>query len=243
MIQIGNKSVLSEITEVVDPSRCALMIIDIQNDNVGRKGRLAECGVDISGFRELIPSLKLLIATARDASVPVIFTRNTLTANHRGESAAQLRHLSKSRHLTNLDEYVLEGSWGNSVLDELDPHPDDVQIVKYRSSAFHGTNLDLVLRGMGITSVIVCGIVTEGCVESTVRDLIGYGYYAVVVQDAVGSSRSELHDAAMTVMAARYDVVASDIIVECWSSSETTANNAQFTGRRTSEKGADAADI
>ena len=82
--------------------------------------------------------------------------------------------------------------------------------MKYRSSAFHGTRLDFLLKNNRIETAVVVGLVTEGCVESTVRDLVGYGYYPVLLSDCVTSSRQDLHDAALLVMSARYDVISMD---------------------------------
>lgn len=216
MTDHSQQKVLVDICEILRECRSALLVVDLQNDNTGSDGALARAGVDVTPFRSILPKTMELLAVARQKGVPVIFTRNTLTRGNRGESSAQLRHLSRSRHIVDLTNYVQEGTWGNEVVDDLTVQPEDIQIVKYRSSAFHGTPLDMLLRHMRIDVVVVTGIVTEGCVESTVRDLVGFGYFPVVVADAVASSRQDLHEAALKIMSARYDVVVSDVVFSAW---------------------------
>ena len=207
MKDVGGKLVYDTIEELVDPAHSALLVIDIQNDH-GPKGFLANRGQDVSWAMKIVPRVKTVIGEARRRGMPVIFTSNTISKDLRVESPAQLRFLSKSVHIAaGLKGYELEDSWGNQVLDELERRPDEPWIVKYRSSSFHGTRLDLLLKGSDIETAVVVGLVTEGCVESTVRDLVGYGYYPVLLRDCVTSSRQDLHEAALLVMSARYDVI------------------------------------
>lgn len=210
MKDVGGKIIYDTIEELVDPRHTALLVIDVQNDH-GPKGFLAKNGSDVSWVLRIIPGVKRVIAEARRREMPVIFTSNTISKDLSAESPAQLRFLSRSAHrISGFMGYEVEDTWGNEVLDELERRADEPWIAKYRSSAFHGTRLDFLLRSKDIETVIVVGLVTEGCVESTVRDLVGYGYYPVLLSDCVTSSRHDLHDAALLVMSARYDVITSD---------------------------------
>src|SRR5690606_32306350 len=110
------------------------------------------------------------------------------------------------------------GTHGHAILDELDARDSDAQFSKFRSSAFHGTPLDFLLRGDGVDLLVIVGVVTEGCVASTTRDAESYGYIPVVVSDAVSSSDQHLHDAAMTVLRARYDVATTQAVAQAWAS-------------------------
>jgi nicotinamidase-related amidase len=207
MQEIGGKMIYDTIEELVDPKHTALLVIDIQNDH-GPGGFLAKKGRDISWVLKILPNVKTVIADARRRGMLIIFTSNTLSRDQRAESPAQLRFMSKGAHLKDgIVGYELEDSWGNEVLEELGRKPNEPWIVKYRSSAFHGTRLDFILKSSQIETAVVVGLVTEGCVESTVRDLVGYGYYPVLLRDCVTSSREDLHDAALLVMSARYDVI------------------------------------
>lgn len=209
MKEIAGKFIYETTAELVDPKHTALIVIDIQNDH-GPGGFLAR-GSDISWAMKIVPTAKRVIAEARRREMPVIFTSNTTSKDLSTETPPQLRFMSRSAHRGGaFSGYEVEGTWGNEVLDDLGRQPHEPWILKYRSSAFHGTRLDFLLKGARIETAIIVGLVTEGCVESTVRDLVSYGYYPVLLSDCVTSSRKDLHDAALLVMSARYDVITTD---------------------------------
>jgi nicotinamidase-related amidase len=108
------------------------------------------------------------------------------------------------------------GTSGHSIIDDLAPAASDIIIDKFRSSAFFQTPLDLILRSNARKTTIICGAVTEGCVESTVRDAAHYDHVPVILADAVASTDPTLHDAAMTVMRGRYDCVTCSEIIAAW---------------------------
>ena len=218
MKEILGTVVLETLEEVADPKHTALLVIDVQNDNSSPKGILASNGRDISWVREAMPRIKVVLNEARRLGLLVIFMRVTRSRDGSHESGLKWRTRERSVHAAGLAEYEMEGTWGNEVLDELEPRSNEHQIIKYRSSAFIGTPLDFVLRNRGIKAAVVVGLVTESCVESTVRDLDQYGYYPVVLSDCVGSSRQNLHEAALLVMSAKYDVVTSEELLKVWRS-------------------------
>ena len=221
MKKIGSTIILDTIEELVDPKHTALLVIDIQNDH-GPNGFVAKKGQDISWVLKILPNVKKVIADARRRGMLIIFTSNTLSRDLRAESPSQLRYLSKAAHLSEgLVGYQLEDSWGNEVLEELERKPNEPWIQKYRSSAFHGTRLDFILKNNKIETAVVVGMVTEGCIESTVRDLVGYGYYPVILRDCVASSRRDLHDAALLIMSARYEVITSEQFIQALPSQRT----------------------
>lgn len=216
MKEIAGRIVYDSIEEIVDPKHTALMVIDMQNDH-GPKGFLDKSGRDISWVLNVLPTVKKTLSEARRRGMLIIFCSVTISKDGRAESPAQLRLRSKIAHLAaGVDGYEIEDSWGNQVLDELERRPNEPWIVKYRSSAFHGTRLDLLLRNSNIETAVVMGLVTEGCVESTVRDLLAYGYYPVILRDCVTSSRPDLHDAALLVMSAYYDVITSEELFDAF---------------------------
>ena len=143
----------------------------------------------------------------------VTWLRNTVLPGGRSDSPAWLSY--RSRHGVTLD-YTVEGTWGHALLDGLAPGPDDVLVDKHRSSGFVGTDLDTILRSNGIETVVVCGCMTEGCVESTVRHAAFLDYYPVVVEDVVASNTPALHDASLTVMRSQFRVLSASEIVASW---------------------------
>ena len=175
MKEIWGKMVYETIEEIVDPKHTALLVIDIQNDH-GAKGYLAKNGRDVGWVLEMLPRVKKVLAEARRRGVLIIFHSVTISKDHRVESPAQIRFLNKSPHIMGASNYEVEDTWGHQVLEDLERRPDEPWIVKYRSSAFHGTRLDMILRNSKIETCVVMGLVTEGCVEATVRDVLGYGY-------------------------------------------------------------------
>jgi nicotinamidase-related amidase len=216
MREIDGRMVLDTLDEIADPKHTALLVIDIQNDNSSPTGILAQNGRDISWVREIIPKVKVVLGEARRLGVRVIFVRKTRSNDGSLEPDNVIRRNARSVHSHDIPVYEVEGTWGNEVLDELEPRANERQIIKYRSSAFIGTPLDLLLRTTGIKAAVVVGIVTRGCVESTVRDLHQYGYYPVVLSDCVANSRKDLHEASLLVMSSAYDVVTSEELLREW---------------------------
>jgi nicotinamidase-related amidase len=100
---------------------------------------------------------------------------------------------------------------------ELAPLPDELVVAKYRSSAFWGTNLELLLRSNGIATVIVGGCTTEGCVESTARDAMFADHYVIIAEDCVGSDDRAQHDASLLLMRHRFDMATAAEIAGVWS--------------------------
>ena len=215
--------VLETLEEIADPKHTALPVIDVQNDNSSPRGVIALNGRDMSWIRKVVPNIKVVLEGARRLGLLVIFMRVTRSKDGSHESGPLLRRHERSAHSRGLAEYEMEGTWGNEVLDELEPRTNERQIIKYRSSSFIGTPLDLVLRNRGVKSAIVVGLVTQGCVESTVRDLEQYGYYPVILSDCVCSSRQDMHEASLLVMSSRYDVVTSEELFNVWCRDARTA--------------------
>jgi nicotinamidase-related amidase len=111
---------------------------------------------------------------------------------------------------------TVEGTWGAEILPEVAPQPGDVVVKKWRSSAFVGTNLDMVLRCNDIKSIVVTGDVTQGCVESTARDAAFHDYYVVVLEDCVATYDRDLHEASLKVLRTRVDVAPSGAVLDLW---------------------------
>lgn len=218
MEQMRGRIVLDTVQEIADPKHTALLVIDIQNDNSAVDGFLAQHGRDISSARRIIPRVKQVLDDARRLGLLIVFLRVTESSDGSLESDPLLRRLRRWNPSDTLSGYAREGTWGNQVLDDLEPRPNERQIIKYRSSAFIGTPLDLLLKNRGIKAAVVVGLATEGCVETTVRDLDQYGYYPIVLRDCVASRRKELHDAALLVMSNRYDVILSEELLKVWHS-------------------------
>ena len=222
MITIFGKEVPTELHELVDPRSTALVIIDMQNDCCSVGGTGDRAGADLSMYEEIIPRIADFADLCRRVGVPVINVRIHTLPDGKSDSPAWIRLRLRANKSYNPENegawaFTLEGTWGADFVAELQPKEGDYVVTKFRSSAFTNTNLDLILRSNGIKTVLVSGCTTEGCVESTVRDLCFYDYFGVVLSDCVGSDVRELHEASMLVMGAyRADVVTSTDVAEVW---------------------------
>jgi nicotinamidase-related amidase len=218
VIEVAGKSVLTELEEIAAPGHTALVVVDMQNDLCDERGSFARQGADLSAYPAVIERQRALIDAARAAGVLVAFVRATTLPHDLSRSPAQilfeLRMKESYAHPSEEFEFCVPGTWGHEVIDALDRRPDDFTVDKHRSSAFVGTNLDLVLRSNGIRTVVVTGCTTEGCVDSTVRDAGFADYYPVVPRDCVASDNPKLHEAAMVILEAYRAVVCDSAELE-----------------------------
>ena len=161
----------------------ALLIIDMQNDFVleGKPNRVV-------GARAVIPKIQAVLAEFRKRNLPVFH----IVRVHRPDgSDVEIIRQEKFRK----QPFAVAGSHGAAVIDELAPRPGEYVLEKIRMSAFIGTELDLMLRSLNVTTVVVCGIQTPNCIRTTVFDAIAYNYPAVLVDDATGAASEEVHRA------------------------------------------------
>jgi len=110
----------------------------------------------------------------------------------------------------------IEGSWGWQIVDEVAPLANEVVIKKRRFSSFFNTNLDAILRSNGIQSLVIVGVVTNGCVLATANDATALGYYPILLTDCIASERLELHNAALLIMSNTKDLIDSKKVLEVW---------------------------
>jgi ureidoacrylate peracid hydrolase len=179
----------------------ALLVIDMQNGFCHPEGSFAQVGLDVSGCGEAIPGCVALVEAARGRGVPVIFTRaihepgliewNILT---------ELPLLAPLRELGS----CVEGTWDAEFVDELRVEPGDVVLTKSRYSPFYETDLLARLSRLGVVDLVVCGVTTSCCVESTVRDASQRSLRTHVVQDATGDTSADAHTAAFQTMGSMF---------------------------------------
>lgn len=226
MKRIGERDIYDRLEEMVRPDHTALLIIDMQNDFAARGGFFDKKQINIAMMERAIPRQRALLDAARSSGVFVVYTENTVYVNPDGtilESPAHLAFYDKCGYLPDLargEFFTIAGQWGERTVDVLAPHRGEYVIHKHRPSGFVGTNMDMILRARGVETVVVAGCVTQGCVETTVRDAGNHDYYVVVPSDAVASQSQQLHDAALLVMAARWTVTTSEEVIKDWTEAE-----------------------
>jgi nicotinamidase-related amidase len=176
--------------------KTALLLVDLQNEVLHPDGKLRG---DLPAIAdELIDAVRSLVAWARERRLPVVWVKNAF----RPGLIDAARRVREGTAVT--AGRFLDGSWGAEILDGLGRQPDDAVITKKRSSAFFGTDLDLVLHGLGVERLVVGGTSTNWAIESTVRDGDSRDYDMVVVREATGARIREHHEPSLRSMASRY---------------------------------------
>jgi nicotinamidase-related amidase len=197
-MDLSSIEVLATLEERVAPKHTALLIVDMQNDYCSPGGASDRNNRDLSQIKAMVPSMLDLIAVARQIGVPLIFTKYTVGPGTAGLSGPEI--LRRGMNFAGLDSTV-RGTWGHDLIADIPCKEDDLVIEKRRLSAFTGTDLDLVLGSAGVKTLVIGGVVTQGCVESTVREAANADYYVAVARDCVASTDAQAHKTALRSMA------------------------------------------
>ena len=183
----------------IDPAHAALLFVDVQNYNARPDGgeytgmtepeRDARYGWFFRVMRETaVPNMRRLQAACRQSGIEVMYTViEALTRDG--------RDISLDYKISKL--FVPRGSWDAKVLDEIAPAEDEIVLPKTSSSVFISTNIDYVLRNLGVRSLIIAGVLTDQCIDSAVRDACDLGYLVTVPTDACATLSSERHEWAL----------------------------------------------
>jgi nicotinamidase-related amidase len=208
MIEFEGRKIPNELSEIADPGRTVLLVWDMQNDQAG----------GAFNKEELIRNAPPLIATARDARIKTIYTRQTPFL-WKDESPAWIRRQMKTEktdHPGKLKPRRLHGSFGWQIMEPFQPGPDDIIIDKRRPTMFIGNEFATILSNRGAPTVVMIGCTTDGGVEATIRDGFHRGYFMIVARDCVGTYTEEGHRAALTRMERFGDVVSSKDLLDVW---------------------------
>ncbi len=188
-------STLSRDVEI-DPAHAALLFIDVQNYTSGPDGgeyahldseaREARYGWFFRVMRETaIPNMQRLQAACRRGGIEVLYTTiESLTRDGRD------RGLDYKISGFN----VPRGSWDGRVIDAIAPGEDEIVLPKTSSSVFISTNIDYLLRNLGVRSLVIAGVLTDQCIDSAVRDACDLGYLVTTVTDACATLSQDRHD-------------------------------------------------
>ena len=183
----------------IDPAHAALLFVDVQNYNGRPDGgeytgmseveRDARYGYFFRVMRDTaLPNMQRLQRACRRAGIEVMYTViEALTRDG--------RDLSLDYKISGL--FVPRGSWDAKVLDAIAPAEDEVVLPKTSSSVFISTNIDYVLRNLGVRSLIIAGFLTDQCIDSAVRDACDLGYLVTVPIDACATLSAERHEWAL----------------------------------------------
>jgi nicotinamidase-related amidase len=189
-----------------DARTCALVVIDMQRDFVDPGGFGEALGNDVSLLRKAIAPTKRVLDAARARGMLVIHTRE----GHRPD----LTDLPPSKQLRGklktgigdagpMGRILVRGEYGHDIIDELKPVSGEPVIDKPGKGAFYATDLDALLHNRGIRQLVVCGVTTEVCVNTSVREANDRGYDCLVLEDCVGSYFPEFQLAALKMIKAQ----------------------------------------
>lgn len=177
------------VTSII-PARTGLLIVDLQNDFLHPDGAYARGGQANADIAALPARIAPLADALRQAGGWVISTQFTLVPGKGGEPFIS-PHLKQMRPFLRTGDFA-PGSWGHQLVDAL--QPADLTVEKVAYSAFYMTRMEWVLRKAGIDKLMVCGIVTNGGVASTVRDAHVRDFTTCVLSDGCAAFSRETHE-------------------------------------------------
>ena len=186
-----------------DPLTTAVLIVDLQNDFLDPNGAYGRSGTSNPDIAALPAKVGPLLAEVRKAGGWIVSTQFTLVPGKNNEPFI-------SNHLKELRPFLTKGdfmpsSWGHSLVNEL--QPADITIEKVAYSAFYQSRLDFVLNRAGIKTLMVCGIVTNGGVASTVRDAHVRDFNTITLEDGCAAFSKETHDISIASLATVGEVI------------------------------------
>ncbi|GAB3977114.1 cysteine hydrolase [Actinoallomurus acanthiterrae] len=179
--------------------------MDFQPDIMGADGAFAPMFHAEVERTNLIPLAAQLLDGARTARVKVVYSRATFQPGYT-DLVANLPLFSSIAE----SGCLIDGTPGAAVMDVVAPHRGDVVLAHHRVSCFHGTELDVVLRGAGIDTVVLAGVATNLAVESTARAGADLGYRVLVVSDSCSTTSKTAHDASLASLAMFAEIVPAE---------------------------------
>jgi gluconolactonase len=177
----------------LDPKSSALLIQDLQNDVIIEGGAFADSGAPAHATSQnVVENVKALAAACRKAGVPVIHVWYIVDKGAAGlKLNAPLFEGVKSANA------LVRGTWGAAAADGLEPQDGDHVVEKMRMNGFYETRLDILLRGLGVETLLISGAWTNMSIEHTARHAADAGYRAVVASDGTSTVNEEWQNAAL----------------------------------------------
>jgi ureidoacrylate peracid hydrolase len=200
--------------------RTALIVVDMQNAFCTDDGSIAKIGLDISMLKAAIEPCRRLIDAARTSGVPVIYTRYIYRPDY-ADGGVLVKYLLPA---LGESDHLAAGTHDIEVVEALSPRSNDYVVDKNRPSGFYATGLEPILNGLDIDSLVVCGVTTNCCVETTVRDASQRDYKTFVVTDATGELEQDRHDFAINTMAFLFaEAVSVEDVLGFWPQKQPSA--------------------
>ncbi len=167
----------------IDPSRTALVVIDMQNAFGSEGGMFDKAGIDITVIQQAVAPTAAAVEGARRAGIKVVWIKMGFQPDLSDLGAEDVPNGFLFLHLGVKDGVLTRDEWGTDIVDELTPEDGEPVIYKTRFSAFYRTDLDELLRSYGAKHLIITGCTTSICVESTIRDAFFRDYHCILLED------------------------------------------------------------
>lgn len=207
---------LLDLAERFAAGHTCLLIVDMQNDFCAPGFGAHRAGRDLSAAAAATPKIQRLLTAARAAGAAVAHAGFSTLPGHASDSGPWLAQ--RRRATFSAEDLCIADTEGAEFIAQLAPVPGEWVVRKHRYSAFTGTDLDLLLRARQIRSLIVTGVSTNVCVETTARAGFELDYYICVPPDGAGSWDQRLHEATLANIDHRFGVTLSvDEIIAIWS--------------------------
>jgi nicotinamidase-related amidase len=193
-----------------DPGHTALLVIDMQRDFIEPGGFGEALGNDVSRLGAIVPTVAALIEWARRQRMTVIHTREGHRPDLSDCPPAKLRRGDPTVRIGApgpMGRILVDGQPGNDIVPALAPAPGEAVIVKPGKGAFWATGLHELLGSRAVTHLIVCGVTTEVCVQTTMREANDRGYDCLLVEDATESYFPEFKQATLEMIRAQGAIV------------------------------------
>lgn len=185
----------------LDPARTALLIVDMQNDFCAEGGYVHCMGYDIAAAREIIPAIQAARDAVRAAGGVIIYTREGHRADGSDLSSLKLWRSKNGGAAIGskgpLGGVLIRGEEGWEIIEELRPRDGEPIVDKPGYSAFYNTDLAQLLSARGTTHLILTGVTTDICVNSTLREAVDRGYECLTLSDCCAATDVANHEAAL----------------------------------------------
>jgi biuret amidohydrolase len=193
-----------------DPAHTALVIIDMQRDFVEPGGFGAALGNDVRRLAPIVPALASLLGAFRRHGLTVIHTKECHQSDLADCPPAKLARGNAALRIGDkgpMGRILIEGEPGNDFVDSLQPWDGEVVIAKPGKGAFYATDLQERLERRGITHLLITGVTTEVCVQTTMREANDRGYECLLVEDATESYFPHFKQATLEMVRAQGGIV------------------------------------
>lgn len=184
-----------------ETSKTALIVIDMQKDFCTHGGFGELLGNDLTEVIKIIPNVQRVIEFCREKGIMIIYTREGHLPDLSDCPKSKLERTRKGGagigDMGPMGRIMIRGEEGNSIIEELSPRDDDIEIDKPGKGAFYKTNLEDVLIEHGIENLLFTGVTTHCCVHSTIREANDRGYECLLIEDGCAAFDKKDHQAAI----------------------------------------------